>query len=462
MGSSSDTFPTLESLHFPSAQLSISQTLSSLRRSALSVANRLESIETDAAFAQDVADQYGLPLVANERCGSWYIPPTAKAGSAYFKSTDGHTGQWDFSFRRLNLQLLPLARDHGGHHAYHDYNQGSVPINPPLVMPDALSKTVPIWSAVLNRALFPSATAYHPVRLPPDYLGASEEAQIENRIDGFVHSLKNLKLDLDNLRQQLGKPIQIAWANRTYFHPPDLHTSDEYNLLVLCSASRRVLGAEMSEGGYIQGAGDDSEAWAYGLTPPVFWANQAILKSTPEDELPELIDRLVAEHKLLDVVQDATLVSPTRNLYIGSGAGVDVGGRYDIVIDCNGSAAAVEGNAKRLNLGCDSGKLGSRDLRKCLDKVREFIGARLGEDPSLSVLVTCESGKDLSAGTLLAIICLFYNDEGGFDASLSKRAISKQFIRQRLAWLVSSKHDVNPSRATLQSVNAFLMQPPDY
>lgn len=311
-------------------------------------------------------------------------------------------------------------------------------------MPDALSKTVPIWSAVLNRALFPSATEYHPVRLPPDYLGASEEAQIENRIEGFVHSLKvricdinvtwanqcttppslsgqkwlildnhqSLKLDLDNLREQLGKPIQIAWANRTYFHPADLQRSDEYNLLVLCSASRRVHGAEMSEGGYIQGAGDDSEAWAHGLTPPVFWANQAVLKTTPEDELPELIDRLVAEHKLLDVAQDATLISPTRNLYIGSGAGVDAGGPYDLIIDCNGSAAAVDGNAKRLNLGCDSGKLGSRDLRKCLEKVREFISARLGADSSLSVLVTCGNGKDLSAGTLLAIVCLFYNDEG--------------------------------------------------
>ncbi|KUM59266.1 hypothetical protein ACN42_g7884 [Penicillium freii] len=439
---SSDTFPTLESLHFPSAQLSISQTLSSLRRSALSVANRLQSIEIDATFAQEVADHYGLPLVANERCGSWYIPPTVKAGSAYFKSTDGHT---DWSLR------IPWLR-----------SSLESSINPPLVMPDALSKTVPIWSAVLNRALFPSATEYHPVRLPPDYLGASEEAQIESRIEGFVHSLKSLKLDLDNLREQLGKPIQIVWANRTYFHPEDLQTSDDYNLLVLCSASRRVHGAEMSEGGYIQGAGDDSEAWAHGLTPPVFWANQAVLKSTPEDELPELIDRLVAEHKLLDVAQDATLISPTRNLHIGSGAGVDAGDRYDLVIDCNESAAAVEGNAKRLNLGCDSGKLGSRDLRKCLEKVREFIGARLGADSSLSVLVTCENGKDLSAGTMLAIVCLFYNDEGAFNASLSKRAISKQFIRQRLAWLVSSKHDVNPSRATLQSVNAFLMQPPDY
>jgi tRNA A64-2'-O-ribosylphosphate transferase len=108
------SFPTLESLHFPSAQTSISQTLSSLRRSALSVSNRLQSIETDAVFVKEVAEHYGLPLVANERCGSWYIDPEVKVGSAYFKSTDGHTGQWDFSFRRLNLQLLPLASEYGG------------------------------------------------------------------------------------------------------------------------------------------------------------------------------------------------------------------------------------------------------------------------------------------------------------------------------------------------------------
>lgn len=57
-------------------------------------------------------------------------------------------------------------------------------------MPDALSKTVPIWCAVINRALFPSEPAYHAVAFPPDYLPASEESQIENRIDGFVQSLK--------------------------------------------------------------------------------------------------------------------------------------------------------------------------------------------------------------------------------------------------------------------------------
>ena len=57
-------------------------------------------------------------------------------------------------------------------------------------MPDALSKTVPIWCAVLNRALFPERKEYHAVRLPPNYLGESEESQIASRIDGFVHSLQ--------------------------------------------------------------------------------------------------------------------------------------------------------------------------------------------------------------------------------------------------------------------------------
>jgi tRNA A64-2'-O-ribosylphosphate transferase len=104
----------LSDIEFPSAAVSVSQLLSSLRRSALSVTNRLCSIEADARFVRDVADHYQLPLIANERCGSWYIDPEQKAGGAYFKSTDGHTGIWNFSFRRLNLQILAIARQHGG------------------------------------------------------------------------------------------------------------------------------------------------------------------------------------------------------------------------------------------------------------------------------------------------------------------------------------------------------------
>lgn len=169
----------------------------------------------------------------------------------------------------------------------------------------------------------------------------------------------------------------------------------------------------MSEGGYIQGAGDDSEGWAHGLTPPVFWANQAALKQTSEEDLPDLIAELIAEYQQQRGEQEATLISPTKNLYINpTDPSVNGSGKYDLVIDCNGDPATVEENPKRLNLGCASAKLGSRDLRKSLDKVRDFVNVQLGSDPSQSILITCDTGKDLSAGTLLAIVCQFYNDNG--------------------------------------------------
>lgn len=94
----------------------INKILGDLKRSNLSITNRLRSIREDAAFVEGVAAASGgrRPLVANERCGSWYVRPGRKGASAYFKSTDGHTGQWRFSTRRLNLHLLPVIEEHDG------------------------------------------------------------------------------------------------------------------------------------------------------------------------------------------------------------------------------------------------------------------------------------------------------------------------------------------------------------
>ena len=80
----------------------------------MSVSNRLASILEDAVYAERVSEAYGLPLVPNERCGSWYVPPDRRTSSVYFKSTDGHTGQWGFSLRRLNLHLLDVIEKHNG------------------------------------------------------------------------------------------------------------------------------------------------------------------------------------------------------------------------------------------------------------------------------------------------------------------------------------------------------------
>lgn len=108
------TTPPTDTLLFPSAATAIPTTLTQLKRANLSITNRLHSIASDASFVQRTAAVLGLPLIANERCGSWYIPSTSKkAGSAYFKSTDGHHGQWSFSLRRLNLQVLDVVAKEG-------------------------------------------------------------------------------------------------------------------------------------------------------------------------------------------------------------------------------------------------------------------------------------------------------------------------------------------------------------
>lgn len=107
--------PTTSDLIFSEqANHNFSKTLGELKRSTLSISNRLQSIQQDAAFAQRVADAYCRPLIANERCGSWYIDPEHKGGSAYFKSTDGHTGVWKLSTRRLNLHMLEIIGQRDG------------------------------------------------------------------------------------------------------------------------------------------------------------------------------------------------------------------------------------------------------------------------------------------------------------------------------------------------------------
>jgi tRNA A64-2'-O-ribosylphosphate transferase len=98
-----------ENLVFPLLSGNISQTLSELRRSTLSISNRLRSIIEDSEFVCAVAEAFDLPLIANERCGRWYVPTEKRLESVYFKSTDGHTGQWAFSSRRLNLHLLDVV-----------------------------------------------------------------------------------------------------------------------------------------------------------------------------------------------------------------------------------------------------------------------------------------------------------------------------------------------------------------
>jgi len=449
-----------DSSHNPSLYANIR----SIRRSALSIPNRLKSILEDANFAKQVSKYYNLPLVANERCGSWYIHPSDKGGSTYFKSTDGHHGQWDFSPRRLNLQLLRILTAHGGAVIVDSTRRGKN-------LPDAFSKTVPIWVAVVNKALFPEDDRAHHLQSPPrpGNLATSEISQIDARLDSFTATFRSLGLDIKALRTELRRPIRISWAING-FYDTDCGSSDLYpstlpsvlgqscHHLVLCSASHRVLGAEASEGGYIQGAGDDNESWSHGLSAQLFWQHKDLLMQTSENALPTLIEDLVKhEYDVSQTSVQTTSIVQVPNIHIGSGR-LGTAKEFELVINCEGAPSGPVSNI--LWLGCRSGKTGSKDLREKLPEAVDAVDKQLMSDAQSQILITCSTGKDLSVGLAAAVLCLFYDGQGRLLEKRTNAKIDKQLVKQRLAWITCSKSDANPSRATLQAVNSFLIQRP--
>ena len=62
-------------------------------------------------------------------------------------------------------------------------------------MPDALSKTIPIWCAVINRLLFGELHDEKlDLRTPKEIVSASEHAHIEALLSGFVDNVKVRKV----------------------------------------------------------------------------------------------------------------------------------------------------------------------------------------------------------------------------------------------------------------------------
>ena len=123
--------------------------------------------------------------------------------AAYFKSTDGHFNNWSFNLRRPNLHLLPVAIRHHGYDYYRVSYFSYALLGDRFIivdstragkrMPDALSKTVPIWCAVVNRAVkeaFSKGNQWDKVLYtPPGTVSPQEHAQIESRLDEWAQDL---------------------------------------------------------------------------------------------------------------------------------------------------------------------------------------------------------------------------------------------------------------------------------
>jgi tRNA A64-2'-O-ribosylphosphate transferase len=152
-------------------------------------------------------------------------------------------------------------------------------------MPDALSKTVPIWCAVVNRAVkmrYQKDDVWDTsLYTSPAVVSRQEHLQVESQLSTWSASLfvrigfgplvqiiiehdsiQASCYDLPNLEYPL-RPLWITPATSSYPRLP-AHSDRTFYPIICISASRQIEeGLERRSKGfaYVQGSGDDHELW---------------------------------------------------------------------------------------------------------------------------------------------------------------------------------------------------------
>ncbi|KAM5547568.1 tRNA A64-2'-O-ribosylphosphate transferase [Rosa sericea] len=287
-------------------QLSIYRAARTIKRRDNTLYNALKSIYDDSVFVGEIFQLWpDLPLLANLRCGLWYS--RTFHATCYFKSTDGHNNNWSFNTSRLNLHVAQLAGQKDGCFIVDATRRGKR-------FPDSMSKTIPIWTCVLNRSIqnhrermrqsalvndgvslenhkesstcdkYYGDTRQMPIDWDcslhlPLWVSGTERASIEKRLEEWTQQLDASGADISSLASCLKKPLRPLWISQKTViwlnEVPD-HESWDFTPIILVSASspsgvvQRRTSSEFSWN-YIPGAGDDEESWARGLTPSLFW-----------------------------------------------------------------------------------------------------------------------------------------------------------------------------------------------
>lgn len=191
-----------------------------------------------------------------------------------------------------------------------------------------MSKTIPIWACVLNRAIekhlhrmsgesqrdgesesniSPNETAdmnlnsidWDSSLHLPLWVPQNEKAAIEECLEEWTKQLEACGSDIGSFASILRKPLRPLWISQKTLiwlnEVPDYDTWD-FTPIILVSASatdgliQQRTTSEFSWH-YISGAGDDEESWARGLTPNLFWKHAFDLI----DSGPDLCNHQVAE-----------------------------------------------------------------------------------------------------------------------------------------------------------------------
>ncbi len=454
------------------------------RKSNLGLKNRLLSIIHDHRYLiklkNEIFSKYKIPLIPNERCGLWYMKPSEYMTTTYFKSTDGHNHEWDFSSRRLNFHLLPLLEQNDSLGIVDSARSGKR-------IPDSLSKTIPIWCVILNKASFPDRAWNDLLVLPPD-ISPLERSEILAKLPFLFQKFQSLMLKPIILKRPL-RPVWIypGCPLKSEDLKELLDSDREFQPLLLITVSIECKDGSLkySHFTYIQGAADDHELWAHGFDYRMLWANVHLFtdETISQDEVSRICQMLVESKRKKDscnaisAQEDAfwnvnNTTEMTKHLYVSSILKLPLtlstrwkNDQFNLIMIFEEEITLVEmdkaeshdfGNHMKVYPLTSRTKIASRKLRTLLPDIVRSVETVLYNQSNPKILLVCRTGDDISIGVLLACIVSFYNEAWHLNPQNTERKIDKKLVHKQLARIVE-KRRVQPSRATLNSVNYYLM-----
>ncbi|KAD6454816.1 hypothetical protein E3N88_09522 [Mikania micrantha] len=454
------------------ASMSVYRASRTIKRKQSSLFNSLSSIHEDSIFVSEIAQLWPeLPLVANLRCGLWYAKKFHS--SCYFKSTDGHTNNLSFNTSRLNLHVATLAGQRGGCMIVDSTRKGKR-------FPDSMSKTIPIWTCVLNRAILNYRNKMNGINKPkeggtsaqncgstvqeslewdpslhlPLWVPDTEKIGIDSKLNEWVKVLETSGVDIASISSLSKKPLRPLWISQKTViwlnEVPDYNDWDFTPIILISASASR--------------AGEDEESWARGLTPLLFWNNVYDIISSGPDVCNQTVANIVEKDRVFRSQrgQNAPQVSvkPKKSestwsnqsqdqpldIIVANGISGNLldkvaimthfvqikSSNVDSILNCdkNQILCTLEDSEAYLHLPVTDSKFDRFSLQRNLPTALNFAELHLKKGKRLAVC--CNSGEDISVCICLAILISLFNVEGAYDDGkfFKEARITKLDMRQ--------------------------------
>ena len=397
-------------------------------------------------------DLENSPIVANERCGTWYAWPFGPQSFCHFKSTDGHVHL--FSLKRLNLEFLRTLSTHGSVILLDASNKKE--------MPDSFSRTLPIWACVLNRisqryrrdlgredlwSEDKDYDAFMTLHVPDWIVTEIEREAMESIIEIRVEELYQSQaiVDIPSFVELISKPLRPYWITPLHSNisAADKHESqsNKFHSIICCNASNvclgrgdnnnnnnnnnsssssRIVWRDDEQFWYTPGAADDHESWARHLTPLLFWEHaQRFSADLTDQQTEDLIDSIVAHEATAnnhseepsfgagsyDWIENLNIAIGTRR----SGRPPDCWGTFDAILNVTNTEydnllPLPDGKAY-LQLPVEEGKRDKQELERWLPVGIMFCAYHAKHNRR--ILIHCAQGRDRSVAVAMAVVQIF-------------------------------------------------------